>query len=80
MNYLLKIDHIIEVLAGANELGCSEELTELKSSVSTGSELLMAVTHRLKQMIEQDEKIEGLIGEEVRDLVFFCDSIGLSIK
>ncbi|WP_339869285.1 hypothetical protein [uncultured Algoriphagus sp.] len=77
---MLKIDHIIEVLVGAKALSCSEEITELKSSASTGTELLMTVAHRLKQMIEEDKKIEGLVGEEVRDLVLFCDSIGLSIK
>ncbi|QDH80446.1 hypothetical protein FKX85_15915 [Echinicola soli] len=80
MNYILKIDHIIEVLVAAKALSCSEEITELKSSASTGTELLMTVTHRLKQMIEEDKKIEGLVGEEVRDMVLFCDSIGLSIK
>jgi len=80
MNYLLKIDHIIEVLTDANALSFSEEITEQKSSASTGSELLMTVTHRLKQMVEQNKEIEELIGGEVHDLMAFCDSIGLRIK
>ena len=80
MDHLLKIEYIIHVLTEAKELDYSEEITDLKCSASTGSELLMSITHTLKRYIEENEKIKGLVGGEVQELVDFCNSIGLSIK
>lgn len=80
MDYLLKIDKIINVLIQNNELSASNEIQELKLSASTGSELLMSIVYRLKQLTENDNQINELIGEDVSELLSYCKSIDLNIN
>jgi len=79
MNYLSKIDDIIEALKKENELAASNEMQELKRSVSTGSELLMSIAFRLKQLVKSNTNISRSIREDVAQLLNYCESIGLTI-
>ncbi len=80
MNYLDKINEIIRALANNNELNVSKEIEELKLSASTSTELLMSITFKLKQLIENNNKISKLIEKDVLELLNYCRSIGLNIK
>ncbi len=80
MNYLDKINEIIRALANNNELDVSKEIEELKLSASTSTELLMSITFKLKQLIENNNEISKLIEKDVLELLNYCRSIGLNIK
>jgi len=80
MDYLLKIRNIISDL---EKCGYSEEAQDIKcirDSASVGSELLMSVTHKLLQMVNQSNEIDNLIGVDVNELKDFCWSIGLMVR
>lgn len=79
MNYLLRIDEIIKILAENNQLSISDEIRELKLSASNSSELLMTVVYELKQQIKKEE-INVLVGKDVLNLVDYCNSVRLKIN
>lgn len=79
MNYLLKIDNIIKVLAQNNKLDLAKEIQDIKLSASTSSELLLTIASRLKELIGKDKEINEYIKEDAIKLINYCNSIGLNI-
>lgn len=80
MNYLDLIDSITTKLVSNNHVGAAQGFQDLKSSASTGSELLLSVTHKLILLNATSVDISDLIGDEICELVEYCRSIGLYVR
>jgi len=79
MDYLQKINDISKKLMSINETEKAEEIMNLKKSGSTGSEILMSVTHELLIYTREDLQIFKSIGSDVTELKNYCHSIGLLV-
>jgi hypothetical protein len=80
MDYLKKIDTVIQKLNKAGYIAESKRIALLETHASVGSELLTGVTHELLILIGMNDEINELIGVETFDLKDFCWSIGLLVR
>lgn len=79
MDYLKKINEIIETLI-VNDLNFeARKIINIKENSFTSSELLLSVGFELNQLIE-DSKLNEIIGDDVHSLTKYCRSIGLFIN
>ncbi|WP_018676202.1 hypothetical protein [Riemerella columbina] len=78
MDYLRKIDTIIEILSINNMDFEIEKIKNLRQSSFTSTELLLSVGYELNRMIK-NPVIKSIIGNEVKDLIRYCERIGLYI-
>ena len=80
MDYLKTIAGIISQLKEFGYVDKAQEIESLENAASTGSELLLSVTHTLLASINSDVICRELIGEEVIELREYCWSNGLHVK
>ncbi|MDY3338995.1 hypothetical protein PG623_09400 [Riemerella anatipestifer] len=79
MDYLKKIDNIIETLAANNMNIEMERIQTLKNNSFTSTEILLSVGYELIKMISKP-KLKQIIGNDVDELLRYCKNIGLTIR
>ncbi|SDR89117.1 hypothetical protein SAMN05216490_0140 [Mucilaginibacter mallensis] len=80
MDYLEKIRVIASKLRNNGYISECEIIESLRDASSTGSELLMTVTHELLSFANASFELKSLIGADANELKDFCWSIGLEVK
>jgi hypothetical protein len=80
MDYLTKIDNIINRSRESGHVNAAERIRGLENAASVGSELLMSVTHELLMFINTDKQLKSLIEEDTIEIKKYCWSIGLSVR
>jgi hypothetical protein len=80
MDYLKKISIIIEKIESAGRGELAEEVSILRDSSFTSSELLMSVTHSLSRFITNDNVVKDAIESDVIELREYCWSMGLAVQ
>ncbi|MDY3548200.1 hypothetical protein PG291_06275 [Riemerella anatipestifer] len=78
MDYLKKIDGIIEILSANNRNVEAERIQDLRWAAFTATELLWSVGYELSRMMKTPV-IKNMIGNEVEDLIQYCKRIDLLI-
>ena len=79
MDYLKKIDEIIEVLI-INDMNFeARKIQDIKKNAFTSTELLLSIGFELNQLIK-DSKVNEVIGNDVNDLTKYCKKVGLLIS
>jgi hypothetical protein len=80
MNYLEKISQIVSILDANGYSQFAHDIKMLQIDAMTSTELLMSVTHRLIEILNEEQQLKGIIGLDIDDLKKYCVSIGLIIK
>ncbi|WP_434574787.1 hypothetical protein [Riemerella anatipestifer] len=78
MDYLKKIDRIVEILSANNRNVEAGRIQDLRQAAFTVTELLLSVGYELSRMVKTPV-IKNIIGNEVEDLIQYCKRIGLLI-
>lgn len=80
MDYLKKIDKIINILSINGKNDFVKIILEIQSNSFTSSELLLSVVYELNAIIKNNLEISILIGKDVKELIDYCRKIGLYIE
>jgi hypothetical protein len=80
MDYIKKIDKIINILTINGKADFAKRILDEKNNSFTSSELLMRVGYELNKIIETNLEIKKLIKIDVKEYLAYCKSIGLSIE
>lgn len=79
MEYLKKIDSIIDKIQDFGKTDSATHLLSLKRDAFTSTELLMSVTHEMINLIKRDRELKETIEKDVLELTEYCKSIGLNV-
>ena len=79
MDYLSKIDDIIQKLQENGESDIADRINSSKTGSYTASEILMSITSELLRVIEAP-RLRELIGKDCIELRDYCHSIGLMVR
>lgn len=80
MDYIKKIDKIINILKVNGKTDFANKVLEEKNNSFTSSELLMRVGYELNKIIRNNLEVKNLINNDVRELISYCRDIGLYIE
>jgi hypothetical protein len=80
MDYLNKIDLIIEKIQKIGKIETVAELTAIKDKAFTSTELLASITHKLISLTQNDKQIQDIVENDVLELQKYCFSIGIHIS
>lgn len=80
MDYIKLIDEIIKKLTSGGFESDANEISDLKDTAFTSSEILLSVSHTLIIKVKGNSSIDKIIGSDVKELKDYCKSIGLEIK
>ncbi len=80
MNHLIAIEQILHKLEQQGHSPVAKEIRDVQSAATSGSELILAVSHKLLTIQEEKPGAYATIEPEIKRLVEYANSIGLYPK